>query len=96
MTRDRSKLVISKDGIALCPDCSRETFELFDSAHAMNDTATFVLRRVETRFERKDPYGGYTWDTNWHVEARRVGCSNCKQRDPWPAYDLSADGAEVE
>jgi hypothetical protein len=46
MRPDRSKLVIGKDGIASCPDCLRETFELFDPADAMNDAATFALRKV--------------------------------------------------
>jgi hypothetical protein len=96
MKPDRSKLAIGEDGIASCPECSREVFELYDPADAQSDAATFALRQVEGGFERKDPHGGLSWQTNWHAEARRVGCTNCKRREPWPAYDLSSNGARVE
>ncbi|MCC6653000.1 MAG: hypothetical protein IT348_17735 [Candidatus Eisenbacteria bacterium] len=96
MGPDRSKLVIGKDGIASCPDCTRETFELHDPGDAMNDAAVFALRKVEGGFERKDPLGGLSSMTNWHAESRRVGCINCRRRGPWIAYALSADGTRVE
>ncbi len=96
MKLDNSKLVIGKEGIASCPDCSREVFRLFDPAEAMYDVPMFALRKVGGGFERKDPYGGYTPETNWYSEARRVGCAGCKRRESWPVYDLSSNGARVE
>ncbi len=96
MRIDKSKLVIGKDGIAACPECARENFELFDSVDAEDDPATFALRKVEGGFERKDPHGGNSRDSNWHAEARRVGCASCKRRESWPAYDLATGGLRVD
>ena len=90
MRVDRAKLVIGQEGAASCPDCGCADFELCDPDQAMNDPATFSLRENGDHFQRKDSHGGYTWQTMWHREDRRVGCVECKRRDDWSAFDLAA------
>jgi hypothetical protein len=92
MPVDRTRLVIGQDEAVSCPDCGCTRFELYDPDQAMNDAATFSLRKKGDHFERMDPHGGYTWETMWHREDRRVGCVECKRRDDWPAFDLAAGG----
>jgi len=96
MRASRPGLVIGTDGLVSCPACGGASFELFDPNDAMNDAATFALRKLGDGFERKDPYGGFTWQTAWHPETRRVACSDCKRVAPWPGYDLRLGGAGVE